>query len=1133
MEENEEQSPCSPHYKKQQQQQQSRGRRAPENVNIEQWLSPLSDHFPTPRGFHFLSAPIMPESPSVSDADELDDVDDISSQASSSNPASNNSWNRASTSSNATDFDDIYDLSDEERERKEVRRANSRKAANASKTAANSGKPVKTLPRLIIPGAARDSIASPMSARSLKKNLMSPVAPTPSSIVDMSPAIKSFMEAQQKIDVLSISAPPSLDGSLTSEQMAQISAPPTPVIGAEDDEGGEWGGVQLQPGALATLRALSRGGDEDGSSTAGDEHAVDQVIEMSQQQQQQQQQQPPQPQMEMAEMHHATPRLITSFQTPLAETPSLTHAPSLRRSLAGLTRLDIPSPGGFFSDLSPRSRRTWHLPGGTPADEVAPPTSTTAEQFYKTPWAAEEMPPMPRPAAQPAPKVVAEAPRSAIEEANRPLPLAQRAAAAVAPVEQFAEVSESLMGDPPTAIRIPAEPLTAKRLPPSSPMERSSSPVEAVAEIVSSEEVAAAKGGLNFAELQKSQAATTSHIDRTQMWLRAQKAYLKGVGEDISTAEKEEEKSEEEVPALPTVKVEPEEETKDATATTDLKRKKTVHFSTPPEPKNLPRSLPSKLARLESSYYRAFQDLTVRTNPRDAFNARQARFEAVQASRVSLREAHRNSLLGKHQLSVSQPQSAKKRMSANVARRDHDVDTAAIEDPDKLRADKEDEALSQMRAATWHVAATKMLNGGKLIASPAAKRLARTDKARILDLGGQGTCDWAWHVALAHPNAKIYTVTTKQIRQLSNANIRGPPNHRQVAVTGLTKLPFADNHFDVVSARELHSCLKFVGENGADEWEACLAECRRVLKPGGYLEFSVLDSEVMNAGPQGLAHSVEFGFALRTLGYDPNPSRMFLGRLARAGLVDVRRAWMCLPMGPKPVVKSPPPVPAKTAKVAEQKAGKTAGLKEMLGKKLPPLDSFGRPNAKTAANTATATTTSGSAPRQGRTLQLEATLTGSTDAISSVTGLLAGWSWERWLLRAEMERSAGELRLADTVTGSGDAMAQADKSLDGVQAVIEEGRVRGSGWRLLRGYARKPLEEAAEEKQVQQEKRTEMGQERRTDAVKKSAKAMGKMPAMQMEIPMVVVRDETETSPLGVSPLGTGMIEMCLDMSVM
>jgi hypothetical protein len=278
----------------------------------------------------------------------------------------------------------------------------------------------------------------------------------------------------------------------------------------------------------------------------------------------------------------------------------------------------------------------------------------------------------------------------------------------------------------------------------------------------------------------------------------------------------------------------------------------------------------------------------------------------VQAQRVSFSAAHRAQLLGKYQLSVV-PLSPKRRMSANVARGDE----IAPEDPDKLKRDKEHEALSQMAPATWNVMAVKLLNGGRLIAAPVAKRLARLssmgpkldgtprDRARILDLGGQATCDWAWHCATEYPNTKVYTITTKSLRQLSNSNIRGPRNHRQVAVSRLVKLPFKDNQFDLISAREIYSILKEKAENGEDEWEACLKECVRVLKPGGYLEFSIMDSDIVNAGPLGLAKSVEFGFNLKTLGYDPCPTKLWLSRMKTAGFVGMKRAWLFLPMGAK------------------------------------------------------------------------------------------------------------------------------------------------------------------------------------------------------------------------------------------
>ncbi|KAK4459086.1 Ubiquinone/menaquinone biosynthesis C-methyltransferase UbiE [Cladorrhinum samala] len=903
---------------------------------IEQWLSPLSDHFPTPRGMHFLAAPILPETPSCvpsdyeADNDHLDN-DDASSNASSSNPSFQWNPNRESIMTDVTEFDDLYDVSDDETQRKQRLQANgisrqrgssksTRSLKRSSRVSAGSR---RSLTPLVIP-EEQDNAAG--------KKMLSPIPPTPPSAVAMSPAVLRLMELRQAQEIPRISAPPSLDGSINSEEMAALSAPPTPVIGCEDKGDQEWSGVQLQPGALETLQALS-------GSESEVEDAPTRVIELPQ---------------EMAEARPQRPRLNTGV---------VGRAPSFNRlSLAGLSKLVIPSPGGFFSELSSASRRTWNVNAGS----QGPP---------------------------PRPLHLDEAPSAIVERV----------------IEWPAALDPE---DLPTAIRIESTPvpITARRVPPT-PKQTEGVASETVAEEPSSPIVVneiVAEYDPDYVKKQEENAL--SHADRTQLWLMAQRSYLQGV-----TGFSEEHEETAASAQEPDAEVKPEPAPKDVEVEVEP-RQKGVRFSEVPSTDKVPRNLPPKLLRQESAYYRAFTDLTVRSNHNDVFIHRQPRFEALQAQRVSLKEAHRNQLLGKYQLTVV-PQSAKKRMSTNVVRGDDNL----VDDPEKLRADKEADALSQMNMAAWNVSATKLLNGGRLISAPVGKRLARQstfapnakglsrDRARILDLGGPVACDWGWHAALQYPNTKVYTVTTKTIRQLSNCNPRGPPNHRQVAVERLTKLPFADDQFDLISARELHAVLKLSGENGVDEWDACLKECMRVLKPGGYIEFSVLDADIVNAGPMGNAKSVEFSFALQTLGYDPKPTRCFLSRLAHAGFDDVRRAWVCLPVGPK---------------------------------HLP------RPTVVTARDSTSGETV--------QVHQMEAVVSGSTDNAAAITGVAAGWSWERWMLRAEMEKIAGELRLADTVT-PGKAMHEAGKMIADVHAVVEEGRVMGSQFRTLKGYAKKPM----------------------------------------------------------------------------
>ncbi|CAP68004.1 uncharacterized protein PODANS_1_18730 [Podospora anserina S mat+] len=916
-----------------------RRRNGPSVEKIEQWLSPMSDHFPTPRGMHFLAAPILPATPSVlsqatNESEPELDNDDVSSEASSSNPSfqwNHNSNNRESIMTDVTEFDDLYDVSDDEIRRKQRLQANGIGRQRSSTRSSRSSRNLKRSSRASLEfRRSLTPLVIPEEAQQAAKKVLSPIPPTPPSAVAMSPAIMSLMELRQTQDTPRVSAPPSLDGSINSEEMAAMSAPPTPVVGSEYGADEEWSGVRLQPGALETLQAL-----------AGDESAFaeqpTQVIEVPQ---------------EMAQTRRQPPRIMTN----------LNRAPSAARlSLADLSKLEIPSPGGFFSELSSASRQTWHAEKNTEeTDEGQPPTSTTAENFYKIPWSRDRVPPPP----------------------PRPLHLDNLPSAIIERVVEFPETQGQ--EDLPTAIRIEPTPvpLTAIRIPPTPRQSEATASETAVGEPSSPIVVTEIIAELDRDYVAKQEENVVSHAGRTQMWLMAQRAYLQGVaGFSDEVEEQESEASEHESEAEDKV----EEPKVEATEEVPLKKSKSVRFSALPldnfpQP---PKKLPPKLLRQESAYYRAFTDFTVRSCHTDAFVHRQPRFEALQAQRISLRDAHRNQLLGKYQLSV-------------VPQCTCPLGTSPL--PSSSTA----AGLFLLPSASASLVSPPLPLAQAAMASPVTGLESLISAARA-PATGPGM------LPSSSTNCKIYTVTTKAIRQLSNSNIRGPPNHRQVAVERLTKLPFADNQFDLISARELHAVLKMAGENGVDEWDACLAECMRVLKPGGYIEFNLLDADIINAGELGNAKAVEFGFALQTLGYDARPTKNFISRLDKAGFEDVRRAWVAMPVGPKKLPK--------------------------------PVVSVGRDEA-------------GGEERE--VLRMEAVVSGSSDNIAAVTGLVAGWSWEKWLLRAEMERAAGELRLADTVT-PGKAMKEAGKMIADVSAVVEEGRAKGSLFRCLKGYARKPV----------------------------------------------------------------------------
>ena len=382
--------------------------------------------------------------------------------------------------------------------------------------------------------------------------------------------------------------------------------------------------------------------------------------------------------------------------------------------------------------------------------------------------------------------------------------------------------------------------------------------------------------------------------------------------------------------------------------------------------------------KLESDpiYYHAFQHIANNTTRKDVFRHQRTRADSLQASRICLPHEHIEQLLGKYRLkAIDRP------MPLRPISMFPENDTEETSEQKIIaRVERERQALEQINASVWVVEAARYLHGGNLLNSPAVDMLS--GNSCILDLGGQPSCGWAWHCSRAYRNAKIYTATTEHI----DSSLRGPSNHRRTTVTKLWELPYPDNYFTVISARSLFQHLKQekpVGEE-VDQYDLCLRECLRCLRPGGYLEFFILDSEIVNAGALGTAASVEFGFNLKTRGYDPAPTKNWLGRVRRAGFDDIKRAWTFLPMG-------------------------------TLQREALPLPETPPPNVGTH-----------------KALEAVQGPVGSTADAASITGLVGGWAWEQWMLKLQIEM--GKENLLEGIAGimeEGKATGAGWRTLDG------------------------------------------------------------------------------------------------------
>ena len=858
------------------------------------------------------------------------------------------------SSQRSEDFDEMYDVSDDDSDiAPSVMTSISSQSMDLNELPSATTKPNR-YPSLVIP--------SPSYWPTVQKSqTLSPPRPPK---IPISPAALSMLGH----DLPSVSNPPSLDGSLTSDPLAGASAPTTPESQLHPKSGEMWGegyggqrrkeqrpelririddGSRWQQGsapnhddavsvhdfAVESHQSLADSpvlGSEDGFSDVGVQlppDALDTLKHLSFDMSAGQDfSSPTDSEQEMEEVNMAF--------SPPCRPSSADITPMSQASEYSMSGMSIPSPGGFFSSLGSNARHTWSFADSGPA-AVLPPSSTTAEQFYNCPW-IRDMP---------------------------------------AEVPQVVEVDDNDTDGPPTARQIPPR------------------PVEIISPHVENNPQTPRMEDHDEGYEQAIQEMAEKSLDRTSVWLAAQTSYMSSLRETYPASEV-------------------------GLSTANSPRRRNTHMrdvSLGSPIQKAVRFLESEIAKQEFSavkrpadgesiYYHAFQHVQLQQRRMDAFRHRHTRSDSVQATRVNLPEEHLNALQGGlHITHVVRPDP--KRPISMLPGKEAEQTDETSEQKVIAQVERERQALDQVNSRMWVIEAAKYLSGGKLLNSPAVSTLTRAPAlgdiengkircpARILDLGGQPNCDWAWHASQEYRYARVYTASVEP--DLIGSGVRGPRNHRRVAVTDLWQLPYPDQYFDTISARSLFSYLKTEKPLGqsADEYDLCLQECLRCLKPGGYLEWFMMDSEIVNAGTRGTAVSVEFGFNLKTRGYDPIPTKSWLGRIRRAGFDDIKRAWTFLPMG----------TPTREAHMLPE---------------TPPPDVSTFDSGKLEAV-------------QGPV--------GSTADAASMSGLVGSWAWEQWMLRLQQEMGKEQL-------------------LEGVGAVLEEGKSTGAGWRCLNGWARKPLE---------------------------------------------------------------------------
>lgn len=143
---------------------------------------------------------------------------------------------------------------------------------------------------------------------------------------------------------------------------------------------------------------------------------------------------------------------------------------------------------------------------------------------------------------------------------------------------------------------------------------------------------------------------------------------------------------------------------------------------------------------------------------------------------------------------------------------------------------------------------SRWLSFGRVLFSPAHTEIQSNRQGRVLVLDGLGNDDWSFYCALTYPNATVYNLSPFQgtastpTRKQDISGFGSPTNHRQIYHTSIAHpFPFPKGFFTA-------AVFRFPVASSEAACYNAISECKRVLRPGGFLEMSILDLDMVNMG---------------------------------------------------------------------------------------------------------------------------------------------------------------------------------------------------------------------------------------------------------------------------------------------
>ena len=199
--------------------------------------------------------------------------------------------------------------------------------------------------------------------------------------------------------------------------------------------------------------------------------------------------------------------------------------------------------------------------------------------------------------------------------------------------------------------------------------------------------------------------------------------------------------------------------------------------------------------------------------------------------------------------------------------------TSSIEsDPDLLagRENRQKKSITPSMAAETHtepivqsslrfdaLMTSRWLSFDRVLFSPALVEAKRFHNDRVLVIDGLGNDDWSFYCAETYVDVDIFNLSPKAASSPQIGALQLPQNYHDVQHVDLRNpFPFETGFFTA-------AVFRFPAAMSEDAYLNSILECMRVLRPGGYLEMSILDIDMVNMGKRARRALRELKYRMR------------------------------------------------------------------------------------------------------------------------------------------------------------------------------------------------------------------------------------------------------------------------------